>query len=116
MTDSRPRLLLAEDDPQLGPLMARVLEDVYAVTLIVDGGAALDAALDGYFDVLIVDEAHHVAPSSPSAIAGGRGYAVDTQRTVAVVDLPRRVLIGMDSALPPRCAVTVTTPPTATRR
>ena len=30
------------------------------------------------FDVLIVDEAHHVAPSSPSAIAGGRGYSVDT--------------------------------------
>jgi len=36
------------------------------------------------FDVLVVDEAHHVAPSSPSAVAGGRGYAVDTQRTVAV--------------------------------
>ena len=39
------------------------------------------------FDVLIVDEAHHVAPSSPLAIAGGRGYAVDTQRTVAVRQL-----------------------------
>jgi len=39
------------------------------------------------FDALIVDEAHHVAPSSPSAIAGGRGYAVDTQRTVAVRQL-----------------------------
>ena len=35
----------------------------------------------------IVDEAHHVAPSSPSAVAGGRGYAVDTQRTVAVRQL-----------------------------
>jgi superfamily II DNA or RNA helicase len=39
------------------------------------------------FDVLIVDEAHHVAPSSPSAVASGRGYAVDTQRTVAVRQL-----------------------------
>lgn len=39
------------------------------------------------FDILVVDEAHHVAPSSPSAIAGGRGYAVDTQRTVAVRQL-----------------------------
>lgn len=39
------------------------------------------------FDLLVVDEAHHVAPSSPSAIAGGRGYAVDTQRTVAVRQL-----------------------------
>jgi hypothetical protein len=34
-----------------------------------------------------VDEAHHVAPASPSAIGGGRGYAVDTQRTIAVRDL-----------------------------
>jgi len=33
------------------------------------------------------DEAHHVAPSSPSTIAGGRGYSVDTQRTVAVRQL-----------------------------
>lgn len=39
------------------------------------------------FDILVVDEAHHVAPSSPSAIASGRGYAVDTQRTVAVRQL-----------------------------
>lgn len=36
------------------------------------------------FDILVVDEAHHVAPSSPSTVADGRGYAVDTQRTVAV--------------------------------
>jgi len=42
------------------------------------------------FDVLIVDEAHHVAPSSPPAIAGGRGYAVDTQRTIAVRQLADR--------------------------
>ncbi len=42
------------------------------------------------FDVLVVDEAHHVAPSSPSTIAGGRGYAVDTQRTVAVRQLAEK--------------------------
>jgi superfamily II DNA or RNA helicase len=35
------------------------------------------------FDVLIVDEAHHVAPASPAAATGFRGYAVDSQRTVA---------------------------------
>lgn len=39
------------------------------------------------FDLLVVDEAHHVAPAGPSAVAGGRGYAVDTQRTVAVRQL-----------------------------
>lgn len=42
------------------------------------------------FDILVVDEAHHVAPASPSAIAGGRGYAVDTQRTVAVRQLAEK--------------------------
>ncbi len=42
------------------------------------------------FDILVVDEAHHVAPSSPSSFAGGRGYAVDTQRTVAVSRLADR--------------------------
>ena len=33
------------------------------------------------FDVLVVDEAHHVAPASPTAATGFRGYAVDSQRT-----------------------------------
>ena len=55
MPDDRPRLLLAEDDPQLGPLMARVLDEVYDVTLIADGGAALAAAHEGLHDVLVVD-------------------------------------------------------------
>jgi superfamily II DNA or RNA helicase len=35
------------------------------------------------FDVLVVDEAHHVAPASPTAATGFRGYAVDSNRTVA---------------------------------
>jgi len=35
------------------------------------------------FDILVVDEAHHVAPSSPSAPSGRRGYAVDSHRTIA---------------------------------
>ncbi len=35
------------------------------------------------FDVLIVDEAHHVAPASPAAATGFRGYATDSERTRA---------------------------------
>ena len=42
------------------------------------------------FDILVVDEAHHVAPSSPSIVAGGRGYAVDTQRTTAARQLAEK--------------------------
>ena len=36
------------------------------------------------FDVLVVDEAHHVAPAAPTTAGGGRGYAVDSQRTRAL--------------------------------
>jgi two-component system response regulator QseB len=32
MPENRPRLLLAEDDPRLGPIMAKVLDEVYEVT------------------------------------------------------------------------------------
>ncbi|WP_432790512.1 response regulator transcription factor [Brevibacterium sp. K11IcPPYGO002] len=53
--DDRPRLLLIEDDPELGPMMASVLEEVYVVTLLADGHAGLAAANTGRFDVLIVD-------------------------------------------------------------
>ena len=42
------------------------------------------------FDILVVDEAHHVAPSSPSNISGARGYAVDSQRTLATRALAER--------------------------
>ena len=59
----------------------RLLRDVYAQAKNPKLGKRFA------FDVLIVDEAHHVAPSSPSAIAKGRGYSVDTQRTVAVRQL-----------------------------
>lgn len=55
MSSERPRLLLAEDDPKLGPLMVTVLDEVYDVELIPDGAQALDAATTRPFDVLIVD-------------------------------------------------------------
>jgi superfamily II DNA or RNA helicase len=46
------------------------------------------------FDILVVDEAHHVAPSSPVRTnkvgLERRGYAVDSHRTRAVRDLAER--------------------------
>jgi two-component system response regulator QseB len=55
MLDARPRLLLIEDDPKLGPVMRDVLDEVYDVTLDNDGESGFRAATTGDFDVLIVD-------------------------------------------------------------
>ncbi|WP_062205397.1 response regulator transcription factor [Demequina salsinemoris] len=55
MTETRPRLLLAEDDPQLGPITAQVLGESYDVRLEVDGADAFEAARHGGFDVLVID-------------------------------------------------------------
>nr|WP_255415802.1 DISARM system SNF2-like helicase DrmD [Promicromonospora sp. AC04] len=41
------------------------------------------------FDMLVVDEAHHVAPSSPTSVGQARGYAIDSKRTVAVRELAK---------------------------
>ena len=55
MNEARLRLLLIEDDPQLGPLIEQVLSEVYLVHRVEDGSAGLAAGLDGAFDVLVVD-------------------------------------------------------------
>jgi CheY-like chemotaxis protein len=52
---NRPRLLLVEDDPQLGPLIARVLDEVYDVTLFADGAEALSNAQEQRYDAMIID-------------------------------------------------------------
>jgi DNA-binding response OmpR family regulator len=49
------RLLLVEDDPRLGPLVADVLSDDWDVTLAPDGEHALTAAVNRFFDVMVVD-------------------------------------------------------------
>ena len=58
----------------------RLLREVYAE--VRNAGSARRFA----FDVLVVDEAHHVAPANP--VGGGRrGYAVDSHRTIATREL-----------------------------
>ncbi len=39
MITTKPRLLLIEDDPELGPLITGVLEESYSVELVADGQA-----------------------------------------------------------------------------
>ncbi|MGN6324550.1 response regulator transcription factor [Pseudolysinimonas sp.] len=55
MTDTRPRLLLVEDDGELGPLLRDVLEEVYAVTLRSDARTGFETARDEPFDALVID-------------------------------------------------------------
>lgn len=52
---AHPRLLLVEDDPQLGPMIAHVLAEVYDVTLIADGMDGLAAGTNGEFEVMVID-------------------------------------------------------------
>ncbi|MGJ8720436.1 MAG: DISARM system SNF2-like helicase DrmD [Salinibacterium amurskyense] len=67
------------------PRAERLLRDVYS-------RADDKRVADRYaFDVVIVDEAHHVAPASPSRGGDDKNrYAVDSQRTIAVRELARR--------------------------
>ena len=51
----RPPLLLVEDDPELGPLVAEVLGEDYEVALLQDGLDGLDAARTGDFEVVVLD-------------------------------------------------------------
>lgn len=50
-----PRVLLVEDDRQLGPLVAELLGDDFEVTLAADGRKGLELALGQDWDVLVVD-------------------------------------------------------------
>lgn len=50
-----PTLLLVEDDPELGPLMADVLGEDYVVTLVGDGDAGLEAGRTGDFEAIVLD-------------------------------------------------------------
>lgn len=51
----RLSLLLLEDDPRLAPVVAELLSEVYDVTLVADGAVALERALTGEFDLLVLD-------------------------------------------------------------
>lgn len=61
----------------------RLLREVYADV------RATNTARRFAFDVLVVDEAHHVAPASPT-YTGGPVYAVDSLRTIATRELAER--------------------------
>lgn len=53
--EPKPRLLLIEDDRQLGPLLREVLDEAYEVDLVADGQTGLHAGLTGDYAVVVVD-------------------------------------------------------------
>jgi len=55
MPATKPRLLLIEDDAELGPLIRGVLEESYSVELVADGQTGLDTGIRDDFDVLVID-------------------------------------------------------------
>lgn len=50
-----PRLLIIEDDAQLGPILTQILGISYDVTLVADGQLGVGAALSQEFDVMVID-------------------------------------------------------------
>lgn len=89
----------------------RLLRDV------LDEAGRRNSARRYAFDILVVDEAHHVAPASPSAIGGGRGYAVDSQRTMATRALAERCehRLFLSSSAPPHTTATPSPSPRSWR-
>ncbi|MGO4104428.1 response regulator transcription factor [Leifsonia sp. YAF41] len=55
MTTTKPRLLLIEDDTELGPLITGVLAESYDVELVTDGQTGLDLGIRDDYDVLVID-------------------------------------------------------------
>ncbi|QNE16114.1 response regulator transcription factor [Pseudarthrobacter sp. NBSH8] len=54
-TDARPSVLLVEDDPVLGPLIAELLEGDYRIRLVTNGKCGLSVGLGEPWDVLVID-------------------------------------------------------------
>jgi diguanylate cyclase (GGDEF)-like protein len=53
--DGRPRILVAEDDPLVASMLLRDLADDYEVAYVADGDAAVEAASNDIFDLVLLD-------------------------------------------------------------
>jgi two-component system response regulator QseB len=51
----RARLLYVEDDAEIAEMTIEVLSDAYSIDHVVDGRTALDRALGGHYDIMLVD-------------------------------------------------------------
>ncbi len=100
------RLLLAEDDPQVGRSLRKLLEQIgHTVTLCPDGQTALDAYRAGDFDVVLTDlampgmggldllrELRAVDPDARVVVLTGQttGSQIDEARRLGAVEILRK--------------------------
>ena len=76
-TAERPALLLVEDDPVLGPLIAELLEQDYFVRLATNGQEGLHLGLTQPWDVMVIDRGLPVMDGI-SVIAALRAKGIST--------------------------------------
>ncbi|MFC0489019.1 MULTISPECIES: response regulator transcription factor [Sinomonas] len=92
-----PRVLLVEDDPQLGPLMAELLGDDFDVVLAPDGREGLRLALGEEWDALVVDRGLPLVDGvSLVKSIRARGLAVPILILTALGSVPDKVE-GLDA-------------------
>ncbi|NUP75593.1 MAG: response regulator transcription factor [Sinomonas sp.] len=95
--DLRPRVLLVEDDRQLGPLVAELLGSDFAVTLASDGREGLRLALDREWDALVVDRGlPHLDGLGLVKALRGKGLATPVLLLTALGTVPDKVE-GLDA-------------------
>lgn len=87
-TSDRPRLLLIEDNPDLGPLIADALDEEYQVTLACDGDDGLEAGRTGSYEAIVLDR----------RLPGADGIAVVLGLRAAGVRTPVLMLTALGSA------------------
>ncbi|MEO7015756.1 MAG: response regulator transcription factor [Leifsonia sp.] len=87
METERQRILLIEDDPQLGPIVRQVLAETYDVELAADGETGLRLGLENPFDAMVVDR----------RLPRLDGLAVIERLRAGKVVVPILVLTALDS-------------------
>lgn len=95
--DPRPRVLLVEDDPQLGPLIAELLASDFEVTLTPDGREGLRLATGQEWEALVVDRGlPHVDGIDLVKSLRSKGLATPVLMLTALGTVPDKVE-GLDA-------------------
>lgn len=93
----RPSLLLVEDDPVLGPLIAELLERDYRVRLVANGQDGLQLGLTEAWDVMVIDRGLPVLDGI-AVIAALRSKGISTPILIlTALGAPDEKVRGLDA-------------------